>query len=541
MPIPFLDLISLHQPLEEELLDVVRRALRTAQFIGGPEVAAFEEEFAAYCGVPYCAGVGSGTDAVRFALMACGVGRGDAVITVAHTFIATVEGICQAGAEPEFVDIDERTYNMSPEALGAYLASCETDPATGRPRGRRSGLPVKAIVPVHLYGQPADMDPILELANRYGLLVIEDAAQAHGAEYASRFQVSGFRFQESGKVTSAKGQSRSLEPAPAKEPETCNLKPETSLPRNPGTSEPRNGRIWLRAGAFGHAAAFSFYPGKNLGACGEAGAVVSRDPEVIARVKMIRDHGQAQKYYHEVEGYNGRLDAIQAGMLRIKLRHLDDWNARRRAAAARYAELLAPLAVPRRGDATAGTPAPSPTSETPEPRTSVTPEPGTRNSQRTTGVSAVGSFTCETRALPLDLGTSEARNLGTPKPRNPEPGTAGPKRAAEQLSGRLILPYVPPNTRPVWHLYVIRVADRDGLLEHLKRCGIGAALHYPVPVHLQKAYAHLGYREGDLPVTERICREVLSLPMFPDLTPEQQTLVTNAITDFLNAHSPSNF
>ncbi|HRR57715.1 MAG TPA: DegT/DnrJ/EryC1/StrS family aminotransferase, partial [Acidobacteriota bacterium] len=278
MPIPFLDLVSLHRSLEDDLLDVVRRALRSAQFIGGPEVEAFEQEFAAYCGVPYCAGVGSGTDAVRFALTACGVGQGDAVVTVPHTFIATVEGISQAGAEPEFVDIDESSYNLSPQALAEYLSSCDTDPATGRPLGRRSGLPLKAVVPVHLYGQCADMDPLLELAERYGLLVVEDAAQAHGAGYRTeRFQVSSFKFQDN-----------------QNPPETCNLKPETRTPA-----------AWRRAGSFGHAAAFSFYPGKNLGACGEAGAVVSSDEEVIARVKMLRDHGQVRKYYHEVEGYNG--------------------------------------------------------------------------------------------------------------------------------------------------------------------------------------------------------------------------------------------
>jgi len=415
MPIPFLDLVSLHRSLEDDLLDVVRRALRSAQFIGGPEVEAFEQEFAAYCGVPYCAGVGSGTDAVRFALTACGVGQGDAVVTVPHTFIATVEGISQAGAEPEFVDIDESSYNLSPQALAEYLSSCDTDPATGRPLGRRSGLPLKAVVPVHLYGQCADMDPLLELAERYGLLVVEDAAQAHGAGYRTeRFQVSSFKFQDN-----------------QNPPETCNLKPETRTPA-----------AWRRAGSFGHAAAFSFYPGKNLGACGEAGAVVSSDEEVIARVKMLRDHGQVRKYYHEVEGYNGRLDAIQAGMLRVKLCHVDAWNGLRREAASRYAALLSPFAVQ--------------------------------------------------------------------------------------------LPYVAPGSRPVWHLYVIRVSDRDGLLDHFKENGIGAALHYPVPVHLQKAYAHLGYREGDFPITERVCREILSLPMFPGLTAEQQAQVAGAVGEFLS-------
>jgi dTDP-4-amino-4,6-dideoxygalactose transaminase len=288
-PIPFLDLVTPHRELEEELLQVVREALRSAAFIGGPQVEAFETEFAAYCGTKYCVGVGSGTDAVRFALMGAGIGPGDAVVTVSHTFIATIEGISQAGASAELVDIDERTYCMSPEALREYLESCRRDSVTGRPLGRRSGKPIKAVLPVHLYGQVADMDAILRIAGDYGLFVIEDACQAHGAEY----RLSG---------------------------------------------------DWKRAGSFGKTAAFSFYPGKNLGACGEGGAVTTDDAEVARKVRMLRDHGQARKYFHELEGYNGRLDAIQAGFLRIKLRHLDEWNGARRAAAARYNEMLS--AVP---------------------------------------------------------------------------------------------------------------------------------------------------------------------------------------------------
>ena len=273
--------------MEEELVDAFRQALRGAAFIGGPQVEAFEQEFAAFCGSRYCVGVANGTDAVRFALMAAGIGKGDAVVTVAHTFIATTEAISQAGATTEFVDIDERTYCMSPESLEQYLAACSTDPATGRPVGQRTGQPIAAIVPVHLYGQVADMDTILAIASRYGLKVVEDACQAHGAEYRT----------------------------------------------GDGT--------WKRAGTFGTAAAFSFYPGKNLGACGEAGAVTTDDAQVAATIRMLREHGQAQKYYHDLEGYNGRLDAIQAAFLRIKLRRLDEWTAQRREAAQRYAELLA--------------------------------------------------------------------------------------------------------------------------------------------------------------------------------------------------------
>jgi dTDP-4-amino-4,6-dideoxygalactose transaminase len=285
-PIPFLDLVTPHRELEEELVDVFRQALRSAAFVGGEQVDAFEREFAAYCGAKYCVGVANGTDAVRFALMASGVGPGDAVVTVSHTFVATVEAISQAGAATEFVDIDERTYCMSPDALDGYLSRCATDQKTGLPIGLRTGTPIKALLPVHLYGQVSEMEAIMSIAKRYGLLVIEDACQAHGAEYRSA----------------------------------------------DGT--------WRRAGSFGSAAAFSFYPGKNLGACGEAGAVTTNDAATASTIKMLREHGQSQKYYHELEGYNGRLDAIQAAFLRVKLRRLDEWNAGRRAAAARYKQLL---------------------------------------------------------------------------------------------------------------------------------------------------------------------------------------------------------
>ena len=286
-PIPFLDLVTPHRELENELVEVFREAVHNAAFIGGPQVEAFEREFAEYCGSKYCVGVANGTDAVRFALMACGVGSGDAVVTVPHTFIATVEAISQCGAETEFVDIEPRTYCMSPAALDEYLGSCTREPASGRPIGKRTGKPIKAIVPVHLYGQVADMDAILAIAAKYDLLVVEDACQAHGAEYRS----------------------------------------------SDGT--------WRRAGTFGKAAAFSFYPGKNLGACGEGGAVTTDDENVARTIAMLREHGQAKKYYHDLEGYNGRLDAIQAAFLRIKLRRLDAWNTQRREAATRYNNLLA--------------------------------------------------------------------------------------------------------------------------------------------------------------------------------------------------------
>jgi dTDP-4-amino-4,6-dideoxygalactose transaminase len=389
--IPFLDLVTPHVELESELTEVFRRALRTAGFIGGPMVEEFEKAFAEFCGAKCAVGVGSGTDALRFALMACGVKPGDVVVTVPNTFIATTEAISQAGALPEFVDIDGRTYNMDPARLGEYLEKQCTVDDTGTLVTRRSGRPVTAVVPVHLYGQMVDMDPILELAERYGLVVIEDACQAHGAEYFSR----------------------------------------------------KHNR-WMKAGSMGRAAAFSFYPGKNLGACGEAGAVTTNDATLAAKVKMLRDHGQAKKYYHDVEGYNGRLDAIQAGILRTKLGHLAKWNGQRRERAAEYKRLL-----------------------------------------------------------------TEA-NCGI----NPA--------------------YEPGWSEAVYHLYVVRTSDRDGFMEHLKQAGIGTGIHYPIPLHLQKAYAALNYRKGDFPVAEKVAAEIVSLPMFPQLTNEQQARVGNEIRAFSN-------
>src|SRR5450755_731152 len=286
--IPFLDLVTPHLELEHELTGVFQQVIRTAGFIGGPMVENFEKEFAAFCDTKDSVAVNSGTDALRFALMAAGVKAGDVAVTVPHTFIATTEAISQAGALPEFVDIDARTDNMDPEKLRAYLETQCTVSADGRLLSKRSQRPVTAVVPVHLYGQMADMDSILELAEQYGLIVIEDACQAHGAEYFSRKQ-----------------------------------------------------NRWFSAGSMGRAAAFSFYPGKNLGACGEGGAVTTNDAQLADAVKMIRDHGQAKKYYHDVEGYNGRLDSIQTGILSVKLKHLAGWNAKRREKATEYNRLFA--------------------------------------------------------------------------------------------------------------------------------------------------------------------------------------------------------
>lgn len=389
--IPFLDLVSPHIELEEELVAVFRAAIRSAAFIGGPNVEKFEREFAEFCDVPHCVGVSSGTDALRFALMAAGVQPGDAVVTVPNTFIATTEAISQAGALPVFVDIDESTYTMSPKRLEEYLKSCVQDEKTGQLIDKRSGRPVTAVIPVHLYGQMADMDAILDLTTRHNLIVIEDACQAHGAEYFSRTE-----------------------------------------------------QRWRKAGSMGHAAAFSFYPGKNLGACGEGGAITTDDEQIARRCRMLREHGQSKKYYHDLEGYNGRLDAIQAGLLRVKLGHLPEWNEQRQLCAGHYDRLLG-------------------------------------------------------------------------------------------AEGRIDAPHVPEWSRPVYHLYVVRVADREAVQTSLNTVGVATGIHYPVPLHLSPAYDGLGYRPGDFPVTERVAPEVLSLPMFPGLSVDQQERVVTALLEAVAA------
>jgi dTDP-4-amino-4,6-dideoxygalactose transaminase len=389
--IPFLDLASLHQELEAELVPVFQKALRTAGFVGGPMVEDFEREFAAFCNAKHCVGLASGTDAVRFALMAAGVQPGDVVITVSHTFIATTEGISQAGARPDFVDIDERTYCMDAAKLKEYIErECYVDRETGKPYHRKLRAPVTAIVPVHIYGQMADMDPILELARRYNLIVVEDACQAHGAEYFSKKE-----------------------------------------------------NRWMKAGSMGHAGAFSFYPGKNLGACGEAGAATTNSEDVARKMRKLRDHGQSKKYYHDIEGYNGRLDSLQAGILSVKLRHLAEWNRMRQEAAQKYDELFSAME----------------------------------------GV---------------------------------------------------VIPYRPEWSRPVYHLYVVRVQDRGGLQKDLATAMIDTGIHYPIPLHLQEAYKKLGYEKGDFPVTEKTASEILSLPMFPQLRPEKQQRVTQEISRLIS-------
>jgi len=359
--IPFVDLKAQYRAIKPEVDAAIFSVLESCEFTLGSEVRAFEDEFAAYCQTAYGVGVNSGTSALHLALLAAGVGSGDEVITVPFTFIATVSAIAYTGAKPVFVDIDPRTFTMDVAAIEAAIT----------PR-------TKAIVPVHLYGRPADMDPIVEIARRGGLVVIEDAAQAHGAEYRGR-----------------------------------------------------------RAGSLGDMACFSFYPGKNLGAYGEGGIVVTDSPDFTRTVRMLRDWGSEKKYQHVLKGYNYRMEGIQGAVLRVKLRHLERWTDGRRAAAACYDDLLAGSGV-------------------------VTPEPTT-----------------------LD--------------------------------------------RHVYHVYAVRTDRRQELQDALHAESIQTGVHYPIPVHLQPAFADLGYRTGCFPHAERAAHEVLSLPMFPELTAEQCAAVAGAV------------
>lgn len=359
--IPFLDLKAQYRQIKPEIDAAVARAIDSAQFVLGPEVAAFEERFADYCKVAHCRAVNSGTSALHLALLAAGIEPGDEVITVSMTFVATTAAILYSGARPVFVDVDPVTWTMNPAAIESAIT----------PR-------TKAIMPVHLHGLLADMDPIMSIARRHGLLVIEDAAQAHGAEYKGR-----------------------------------------------------------RAGSIGDLGCFSFYPGKNLGAFGEGGAVVTDQPELARRIALLRDWGQEAKYSHVIAGYNYRMDAIQGAVLNVKMNYIESWTEARRSVAAEYDRLLS--------------------------------------------------------SLPF----------AHPRP--------------------------PWYSRHVYHVYAVSLSSRDEALDALRDAGIGAAIHYPVPVHLQKAYAELGYGLGDLPVTERLANEFLSLPVYPELLPEQSAEVMSTL------------
>jgi dTDP-4-amino-4,6-dideoxygalactose transaminase len=367
--VPLVDLAAQYERVGAEIDAAIQSVIARTAFIMGPDVREFEKHFAEYCTSAHAVGVASGTAALELTLRACDIGAGAEVITSAHTFIATAEAISAVGARPVFVEIDPRTYNIDPDAVAIAIT-----PAT------------RAIMPVHIYGQPANMDRIMALAERHNLVVIEDAAQAHGATW--------------------------------------------------------NGR---RVGAIGHAACFSFYPGKNLGAYGDAGAVTTNDARIAELVGLLRNHGRHSKYLHDIKGYGERIDTLQAAILLAKLRHLAAWTAERQRIAARYDELLA------------------------------------------------------------------------------------------DLEGEIVLPYVHPAAEAVWHLYVIRTQQRDALLEHLNHSGIGAGIHYPTPLHLQPAYADLGYACGDLPITEAVADTCLSLPIFPEMTDAQQKQVVTSIRSFFGA------
>jgi dTDP-4-amino-4,6-dideoxygalactose transaminase len=359
--IPYLDLQAQYRSIKDEIDSAVLRVLDSTQYILGEEVAAFEREFAGYCQASQAIGVNSGTSALHLALLAAGIGPGDEVITVPFTFVATVSAVCYTGATPVFVDIEPDYFTMDPSKVEAAIT-----PKT------------KAIMPVHLYGQPADMDPIAEIARRRGLIVIEDAAQAHGSEYHGR-----------------------------------------------------------RCGSIAEIAGFSFYPGKNLGAYGEGGAVTTTRADWAATCRTLRDWGQEKRYEHRLKGFNYRMDGIQGAILRVKLRHLEAWTERRRQVAEWYAAALDPDTVR--------------------------------------------------------------------------------------------MPKARPGCRHVYHVYVVRADDRDRLRDVLGGQGIQTGIHYPIPIHLQPAHADLGYHAGDFPVAEQVAREVLSLPIFPEMTRDQVQTVAAAV------------
>lgn len=362
--VPLVDLAAQYTSITEEVNQAITKVLRRTDYILGRDVDLFEEEFAAFCEADYAVGVDSGTSALELALRAYGIGPGDEVITAANTFMATTLAISYTGATLVLVDIDPETYTIDLSGLERAI--------TDR---------TKAIIPVHLYGHPADMDPLLEIARQHNLVVIEDACQAHGARYKGK-----------------------------------------------------------RVGSFGHAAAFSFYPAKNLGAYGDGGLVVTNDAHVSESIRMLRNYGQREKYHHVVQGFNRRLDTLQAAVLRVKLKYLDAWNAARRQHAQLYRRLLTGNAV----------------------------------------------------VVPTEMSYAES----------------------------------------VWHLYVIRVADRSALSAYLADRGVATGIHYPIPIHLQPAYRDLGYKQGDFPVAEQYAEQILSLPMYAELTPGSIEYVAQAIRVF---------
>ncbi len=388
MKVPFVDLRAMHEEVREDFVTAFNDIIDHSSFVGGAYVANFEENFAAYCGAKYAVSCANGTDAVKLALLAGGVGPGEGVLVPANTFIATVEGVTMLGGVPVMVDIDPDTFHISVDAVEAYLENECRLGSDGHWVDGRTGAKLTAIIPVHLYGMVADMAPLMALAEQYHLTIIEDAAQAHGATYVLDGEV-------------------------------------------------------RKAGSFGAAAGFSFYPAKNLGALGEGGAVTTNNPAADKLMRMMRDHGSSQKYVHiSPDGWNSRLSTIQCAFLDIKLKELDRWNTGRRQAAEWYRQ-------------------------------------GLEDDQR------------------------------------------------------VILPVVPEGREHVYHLYVVRVPDRDRVREALNERGVGCGMHYPIPLHLQAAYRDLGYFEGDFPETEDSAASILSLPMFPHMTEEMVAYVCENLKEVL--------
>jgi len=365
---PFLDLRAQYRTIKAEVDQAIQRVMESQQFILGPEVEGFEREVAAYTGTQYAIGCASGSDALLLALMALAVGPGDEVVTTPFTFVATIGAIARLGARPVFVDIDPVSFNLDPKRLDRAIT----------PR-------TKAIIPVHLFGLSADMDPIMDVANLRRVKVVEDAAQAIGATYAGR-----------------------------------------------------------AVGSIGLCGCFSFFPSKNLGGAGDGGMLICQDPHFADRVRVLHSHGGRTKYEYEVVGVNSRLDALQAAILRVKLRHLNSWTEGRQRVAARYAERLGPLSE----------------------------------------------------------------------------------------KGEIILPLSSPACRHIYNQYVVRVRERDRLQRHLRECGVPTDVYYPVPLHLQEGFRYLGYKDGDFPESEAASRDVLAVPVFPEISQQQQNLVTDSITGF---------
>lgn len=383
MNIPLVDLRAQYLQIKDEIDSAVQRVIESSSFVGGKEVKEFEESFAAFCGAKHCIGVGNGTDALSIALRCSGVGSGDEVVTVPNTFVATAEAISSVGARPVFVDIDEKSYTMDTERLWDLM----------KRREKNGNRRIRAVIPVHLYGQPCSMDPILEIAREHRLIVIEDAAQAHAAQWF--------------------GSEKEREPV-----------------NSPGK----------RIGSMGNAGCFSFYPGKNLGAYGDGGAILTNDDALARKIRRFADHGRIGKYDHEFVGINSRLDGLQAAILGVKLRHLEEWTEKRRRNASIYKDFLQDLA-----------------------------------------------------------------------------------------EDKVLLPFESAFSRHVFHLFVVRVKSRERVRNLLSQNGISTGIHYPIPLHLTKAYADLGYKRGDFPLTERCSDEILSLPMYPELSSEEISFVADCL------------